>query len=78
MDFSADIISLQDSSVSSWEDERETQLPQTKHPKSTISDDPSFLDLEYWFGSVYFRCLLAQDVLDRATPGCTFLTADVR
>lgn len=77
IDHNADFVSFRNSSVSSWEDEREAQIPKGEHTESTVLYDDSSTDLEYWFGNICFRYLLAQDVFARVTPGCTFLTADV-
>jgi len=43
---------------------------------SAVQREDCFIDSDYWFGSIYFRCVLAQEVFGRVTPGCSFITVD--
>lgn len=44
---------------------------------STVQHDDEYIDSDYWYGMIYFRCVLAQDVFERATSGCSIVTLEV-
>lgn len=78
IDRNDDYISLQESSISSWKEDLKSPRATREEGEFAAQSGDDFADLEYWFGSIYFQCLLAQDVFDRVTPGCSFRMADVR
>lgn len=76
LDSNADFVPFQAPSISSRADDRDSSYATREKEASKCEDE--FADIEYWFGSIYFQCVLAQDVFDRVTSGCSFLTVDVR
>ena len=81
-DMSSDIMTVPEPSISSYTDgQRSLYAPQTTTGTTTATDDNDndeiFSDIDYWFGSIYFKCLLAQDIFERASTGCDFVTVDV-
>jgi len=58
-------------------DEPDSQNSDQEDITSTTHRDDSCTDADYWFGKIYFEYVLAQEVFNRATPGCSIMAVDV-
>lgn len=78
LDSNTDFIPTQFPSLSAVTDEPNLQNSDQEDTTSAANRDDSCTDTDYWFGKIYFRCVLAQEVFNRTTPGCSILAVDVR
>lgn len=58
-------------------DRTDDQNSDQEDAASAAQREDGFIDSDYWFGSIYFRCVLAQEIFERVTPGCSVVTIDV-
>lgn len=77
-DLNMDFVPLEGSNLFVGNDGQDSQNSDQEHTAAVAQRDENFAESDYWFGSIYFRCVLAQEVFDRATAGCSMVATDVR
>lgn len=77
-DLNMDFVPLGRSNLSEGNDEQGSESSDQENTPSVAQRDKSFAESDYWFGNIYFRCVLAQEVFDRTTAGCSMFAIDVR
>ncbi|KAK5943132.1 hypothetical protein PMZ80_004138 [Knufia obscura] len=75
-DLNMDFVPLGGSNLSVGNDGQDSQNSDQEDTASVAQRDENFAESDYWFGSIYFRCVLAQEVFDRATAGCSMVAID--
>jgi len=72
-----DFIPFDGPTPSAQTDEPDLQNSDQEDITSTAERDDSCTDADYWFGKIYFEYVLAQEVFNRTTPGCSIIAVDV-